>query len=219
MEDVENYILLFGIIFTGILSSRMILKSKFFVCFVLFVSNLKILAFCGIVFLYGNLCVGYGPLVGFILFRAILKLWRKTDQSETKKIKLSFWRRNQEFRRKIEKVTKIDEILKKVVLIMRCSNYGILALKIILAQTYGELFILGNFILAKICFENLKFRHIVFRITWLILPVRHFEKSKHKNGKFSKNQPFVKIAEFDINFQQDFQIEKARGVTGNSRGK
>ena len=219
LENVENVILFFGILFTGVLCSQMILKSKFFPVMFIFFSNLKFLAFFGILFLYGNLCVGFGPLAGFILFREILKLWRKSDQSETKKIKLSIWRRNQEFRRKIEKVTKIDEILKKVVLIMRCSNYGILALKIILAQTYGELFILGNFILAKICFENLKFRHIVFRITWLILPVRHFEKSKHKNGKFSKNQPFVKIAEFDINFQQDFQIEKARGVTGNSRGK
>ena len=183
---------------------------------------MKCLALCGFVFLYGNLFVGFCPLAGFILFREILKLWRKTDQSETKKIKLSIWPRNQEFRRKIEKVAKIDEILKKVVLITRFYNYGISAvlfLKIILAQNSGELFILGNLTLAKICLKNLKFRNIVLRITWLILPARNLEKSKHRNGKFARNRHFVKIAEFDMNFQKDFQIENARGKTGNSRGK
>ena len=221
LENVENVILFFGILFTGVLCSQMILKSKFFPVMFIFFSNLKFLAFFGILFLYGNLCVGFGPLAGFILFREILKLWRKSDQSETKKIKLSIWRRKQEFRRKIEKVTKSDEILKKVVLIMRCYNYGILAvfvLKIILAQNYGEIFIFGNFTLAKICFENLKFRNIVFCITRLILP-QNFQKSKHKNGKLSRNQHFVKIAELDINFQKDFQIEKARGKSRNSRCK
>ena len=149
---------------------------------------MNFLAFFGILFLYGNLCVGFGPLVGFILFREIFKLWRNTDQSETKKIKLSILRRNQEFRRKNEKVTKIDEIWKKLVLILRCSNYeifAVLALKIILAKTYGELFILENFILAKICVENMKLRHIVFHITWLMLPTKNIEKSEQKSGKFS----------------------------------
>jgi len=160
LEDVENFILFFVIIFTGVLSSRMILKCKFFL--EVFFSNLKSLAFFGILFLYGNLFVGFGPLAGFVLFREIFKLWQK----------------------------------------------------IILAHNYGELFIFGNFTLAKICVENLK-----CRITWLILPTRNFEKSKHKNGNFSRNCNFVKIAEFDINFQKDFQIEKTRGITGNSRGK
>ena len=61
-------------------------------------------------------------------------------------------------------------------------------------------------------------------IILMFLPKKNFEKSARKNHeKFRKNHTFVKIAEFKIHLESDFEIDEpeiGRGYEcGNSLGK
>ena len=121
---------------------------------------------CGILFIVGFILMDFSPLAGFIVFGKIWKIlgnYFEADKSENKKLKVSIWVQNDQFYQKIDEITKIDEIFEKLVFI---SNVWILTvfivsvLKIIIGGNFGQIFLIGNFILAKMAFGDFKFRNL-----------------------------------------------------------
>ena len=108
----------------------------------------------------------FAPLAGFIVFGKIWKIWEnffETDQSESRKLKVSIWVQNHQFHQKIDKITKLDEIFEKMAFICNFwifSVFIICVLKIIIGGNFVQILLIGTFILAKIAFGDLKFRNL-----------------------------------------------------------